>query len=256
MPGPNPLSFEVLSQLWDKPQALWVFDWDGTLIDLAPAPDQIAVPHTLLNDLALLSRRRGHRVAIVSGRQLADLMRWGRPSPSIILVGNHGLEFCDQSRCWTSAQAQAAWAALQRLKPALRQLQAAYSCAHWEDKRYSVTVHVRHCPEPIAAQLGQALTQLVSTDPTLHVRPARKAWEIRPQQGGTKADAVDALERLVGISDALIIMGDDWTDEDAFSAYPAATTVIVGSRRPTHARYAVESPEALRQMLHRMVIAE
>src|ERR1051325_8370763 len=66
-------------------------DFDGTLIELAETPDSIRVPRALPTLLQRLPRRLGGRLAIVSGRWLADLERH-LPASGIAFSGSHGLE--------------------------------------------------------------------------------------------------------------------------------------------------------------------
>ena len=66
-------------------------DFDGTLVELADTPDPIRVPAGLAPMLERLRRRLGGRLAIVSGRSLADLERH-LPLHGIAFSGSHGLE--------------------------------------------------------------------------------------------------------------------------------------------------------------------
>src|SRR4051812_20225621 len=66
-------------------------DFDGTLVELAEAPDLIAIPETLPDLLLRLSQRLSGRVAIVSGRALADLERQ-LGCTGFAMSGSHGLE--------------------------------------------------------------------------------------------------------------------------------------------------------------------
>src|SRR5215204_834379 len=66
-------------------------DFDGTLVELAQTPDSIRVSPELGPLLERLRRRLGGRLAIVSGRSLADLERHV-PASGIAFSGSHGLE--------------------------------------------------------------------------------------------------------------------------------------------------------------------
>src|SRR6185503_5223779 len=66
-------------------------DFDGTLVDLAETPDSIMVSPALEPMLRRLQRRLGGRLAIVSGRSLADLESH-LPGAGIAFSGSHGLE--------------------------------------------------------------------------------------------------------------------------------------------------------------------
>lgn len=74
-----------------QPDWAYFLDVDGTLIDIAEAPDAIHVDDALLGLVARLHRTCGGALALVSGRTLADLDdRLG--SVRIPLAGQHGLE--------------------------------------------------------------------------------------------------------------------------------------------------------------------
>ena len=50
-----------------------LLDVDGTLLDLAPTPREVFVPHALRDTLGRLWERTGGAVAFVSGRPVSDL---------------------------------------------------------------------------------------------------------------------------------------------------------------------------------------
>src|SRR5687768_14184814 len=66
-------------------------DFDGTLVELAEAPDAIRVPGGLHPLLERLASRLDGRLALVSGRAIADLDRH-LPITGIAVSGSHGLE--------------------------------------------------------------------------------------------------------------------------------------------------------------------
>src|SRR5687768_18043063 len=66
-------------------------DFDGTLVELAEAPDAIHVPGDLHPLLERLAARLGGRLALVSGRAIADLDRH-LAIAGIAVAGSHGLE--------------------------------------------------------------------------------------------------------------------------------------------------------------------
>ena len=54
--------------------------------------------------------------------------------------------------------------------------------------------------------------------------------------------------------DFILAVGDDWTDEDIFSAVPESAYTIKVGLNPSQARYNIESPEEVRKLLN--VLAE
>ena len=58
---------------------------------------------------------------------------------------------------------------------------------------------------------------------------------------------------VLRFNDFILIMGDDWTDEDMFEAAPNnATTIKVGSTK-TQAKYKIKSPVQVRALLEKLI---
>jgi trehalose 6-phosphate phosphatase len=231
----------------------WIFDLDGTLVDLAPRPDRIRVPVGLLADLQSLISLQSGRVAIVSGRALADL-KAQIPIPSLTLIGNHGAEWRVNGFEWTMPSPPQAHSALQAVRPLLTRLEQRYTASVLEDKGVSLSFHVRHLQGAKKDECEQELRHIVDPYDSLELRPAQECWGIRPRHGANKGDAVSHLLALAQIAVRPLVFGDDWTDEDAFAAAnPTGMTVVVGNRRPTQAQFWLPAPVSLRTLLHRVV---
>src|SRR3546814_12054704 len=84
IPPPPPLA-ELATQ---HPLALFL-DFDGTLVEIADTPDGIRVPDGVPAQLAGLHRALGGRIAIVSGRAIADIRSHLGPL-DLLMVGSHG----------------------------------------------------------------------------------------------------------------------------------------------------------------------
>src|SRR5688500_13320940 len=66
-------------------------DFDGSPVELAETPDSIRVPGALRPLLERLARKLGGRLAIVSGRAIADLDLYVGTA-GLCVAGSHGLE--------------------------------------------------------------------------------------------------------------------------------------------------------------------
>ncbi|HEY5832211.1 MAG TPA: trehalose-phosphatase, partial [Hyphomicrobiaceae bacterium] len=76
----------------DNPSDCAIFlDLDGTLIDIAPAPDLVRIPAELAPLLGRLSSSLGGAVAIISGRPIADINRFLDPL-RLAAAGVHGAQ--------------------------------------------------------------------------------------------------------------------------------------------------------------------
>src|SRR5713101_9848229 len=68
-----------------------LLDVDGTVLDLAPTPREVFVPHSLRDTLARLWQRTGGALAFVSGRPVSELDLIFAPL-QLPAIGGHGAE--------------------------------------------------------------------------------------------------------------------------------------------------------------------
>lgn len=228
-------------------------DVDGTLLDFAHHPDDVRVDAHLHADLARLHARLDGAVALLSGRpllQLDALFDWrGKPA-----AGLHGAELrtpdgreriTGDSKLFAQVRAHAT------------DLVAAAQGVVMEDKRLALALHYRHAPtaRDAAERIAHALLQGVREHFAL--QRGDHVIELKPA-GVDKGRALAALMSGTPFRGrAPWMLGDDLTDEDAFHHVNAnsGTSVIVGTRRPTAAHYALTDPAAVRAWLHSLVCA-
>ncbi|WP_448615004.1 trehalose-phosphatase [Modestobacter sp. URMC 112] len=221
-PGLDPALAGALDELARCRPLLLASDYDGVLARLRDDP-AAAVPEPG-ND-ALLSRLaavEGVTVALVSGRGVADLRTTSGLTGPFRWVGSHGAEFDGPIAGELAGRRDT-------LADALAPLVAAVPGARLEVKPASVAVHVRTVADRAA---GRKLLADVAAgpgaDPSLTAKPGKDVLELAV----TDADKGTALVRLAAELGAtgLLYLGDDVTDEDAFTAaagVPGARAVTV-----------------------------
>lgn len=229
-------------------------DVDGTLLDFAYDPDSVQVDTRLREDLGTLRVRLGGALALLSGRplsQLDDLFDW----TGYVAAGLHGAELRmpDGRKCITGdskrfGQVRARAAGLVAEAPGVM----------LEDKRLALALHYRHAPEARDAAERIAKALLKDAGDLYAVQRGDHVVELKP----AGVDKGRALAALMG--DAPFrgrkpwMLGDDLTDEDAFRHVNASggISVVVGTRRPSTARYALANPAAVRAWLHGLASTE
>ncbi len=212
-------------------------DFDGTLVDLGPDPLHVEMAPEVRAALAAVAAR--HRLAVVSGRDLANLR--GRVRlPDIAYAGNHGLEVSGPGYDFTEPTAAAGVGAMRAVVDELR---AALPGVEVQDKRLTATVHVPgHSPV-------RAVVDAVAGGRFV-VRPGRVTIDVRPAVDWHKGSAVRWLRERWNDADAVpVFLGDDPTDEDGFAACADGVTVLVGPERPTLARHRLPDPAAVAAFL-------
>ena len=191
-----------------------------------PAPDAVA-------SLAQL-RQCLQRIAIISGRD-TDGLAARLPVDGLIFIGNHGLEERNgESRLVRAAAAFSG--PLERAADAVTRLDAArLPGVRVERKRAAVAVHFRNAIDWSAAQASlRPPLERIAADEQLRLHAGRMVWELRPP---LEIDKGQVLHRLAAAThpEAIVYMGDDVTDADAFAALkalPGIRTVAVGVRSP------------------------
>jgi trehalose 6-phosphate phosphatase len=230
-----------------RERALFAFDFDGTLAGIRPTPHEVRVAPPLARRLAALARARP--VAIVTGRRIADVRDRLGFEPAWI-VGNHGAE--------DAADPEGAARCAHALDP-LRAVIA--GCAGElegagvmiEDKRQSIALHFRNAPDRARAK---ALIERVLDGRGRGVGTfgGKLVFNAIAADAPDKAHAVRALLARAGASNAFFA-GDDINDEPVFAAAePGWVTVRLGrEHRPSHARFCLEGPHAMPDLIDRIL---
>ncbi|MET0363902.1 MAG: trehalose-phosphatase [Sphingobium sp.] len=241
LPPPEPVDIASSSLL---------LDFDGTLVPIAETPDAVTVDGGLVDLLARLSDAFDGRVAIVSGRSIAQLdLFLGPVARRIALSGSHGCE-----HRWNGVDAHP-------VRPPELNIVAEQFQLFIQDrpemlveiKSYGVALHYRRSPQEEQAVNMMASAMAESTG--LAFQPGQMVAEIRVP-GSDKGVAVTRLmDRPPMRGTVPVYLGDDATDEVALIAAGAlgGVPIAVGPRPTTSARYRLASPAAVRNWLEEMV---
>jgi trehalose 6-phosphate phosphatase len=211
-------------------------DFDGTLVELAEAPDAIRVPSELPGLLQRLAGRLQGRLAIISGRSLADLDRH-IDCGGVAMSGSHGLELRLADGTLLPLVRPGG---IDAARDEIARFAASGDGLLVEEKPASVALHYRQAPE----REGEvaALMDALAVRSGFTVQHGKMVAELRPA-GADKGDALRRLMREPAFAGARpLFMGDDLTDEHAFAAAEAlgGAGILVGPPRDTQARFRLE----------------
>ena len=220
-------------------------DFDGTLVEINDTPFDVFPLPTVQAALARIAAHPQATVAIVSGRDLADLKpRVG--VDGIAYAGNHGLEIHGAGFEFTEPTADSLRAALNEIVTQLADAVRTMPGAWVQFKGLTATVHHRQTPADAVPELTATVQRLIApyTD-RFALKTGKMVLEVRPLVDWHKGHAVHWLTERFAIDHPepiAVFLGDDVTDEDAFAMLPHGVTVLVGPPRPTAARYRVDQP--------------
>ncbi|MDK9695434.1 MAG: trehalose-phosphatase [Siculibacillus sp.] len=189
-------------------------DFDGTLVDVATRPEDVAPPPGLVELLDRLHHALGGALAIVSGRRIADLDRLLAPA-TFVAAGLHGSEYRTDR---TEIVRPVALPIDPEVVTAVSRLERIFPGVRVEPKGATMAVHWREAPgvgEAVAAELVRILD---GGSDHLELTGGRMVHEIHPRHVSEGA-AVEILSGLVAFRGRRPVMiGDDVSDESGIAA--------------------------------------
>ena len=241
----EPITLAHLQEIARIPALLIACDYDGTLSPLVSDP-QRAFPHReSIAALRALASFPDTHVAVVSGRSLRDLAALSRLPAEIHLVGSHGSEFdagfvsdLDEHQIQLRTEIATALGDLARVSGKGFTI---------EKKPASVAFHYRNADPDHAKKAVEAILDGPAQLPGVDVKHGKMVIELTvvPTNKGT---AIDILRRQVS-ADAVLFMGDDVTDEDAFAVMAGPDLGVKIGQGETKAHVRVADTEATSRQL-------
>ena len=215
-------------------------DLDGTLAPIAERPQDVGPDPRRTDLLERLGERLEGRLAVISGRTLADVDRIleGRVAP---VAAVHGLVLRDPQG---AVHSTAAHPGLAGATAELRRFAARHPGLLVEEKGLSVALHFRQAGGE--AQACKTIARDLAYRTGLAVQDGDMVEELRTP-GPSKGDSVRSFMQQAPFAGARpVFVGDDATDEDGFEMAQAlgGMGVAVGARRLRHAGFRLPDVEA------------
>lgn len=236
---------DALTRLAGAGRLLVCSDYDGVLAPIVSDPAQ---SHPLPGGLAALRALAGlphTAVAVISGRARRDLAAQASLPSQVHLVGSHGSE--DAAGVPLAPRQQAL---LAQLRQATGDLASDLPGVWLETKPASVVVHTRNAAADVAAAARRLIADGPAAWPGVHPVTGKEVVELAVV-ATHKGTAVTMLRERTG-AEAVLCLGDDVTDENAFAVLAEQDVgVKVGAGR-TLARFRVPDPPAAVQVLELM----
>ncbi|MBN2378291.1 trehalose-phosphatase [candidate division WOR-3 bacterium] len=249
---------KILELLKSSKGLLLLFDFDGTLVDIAPTPDRIVMPPDLKLLLRKLVERPSINVAILSGRSLIELQEYIPANILLAFAGCHGCELQMPGEVEQSIlDDEDIQRDLDEFAASLEEL------SDWpgiiiEHKGCAVAMHYRladkttieHAQEEFYSRAEQ-----LSNYEEMEIIEGKAVLELRPS-GMHKGIAVEFLAENFLPSDGALVayFGDDTTDLDAFTALPEnSLKVAVGQKIAKEANFVLASPAEVVQLIKELL---
>ena len=206
-------------------------DLDGTLIDIAPRPEQVQAPPSLIASLGAILTQRDGALAVISGRSISSVDAVLHPL-RLPAAGIHGAEISFDRRAGVTHRGALV------LPDAVRWLLAPLTSVHGvlvEDKGPAIAIHYRQAPQA-QDYVYEVVTAAVraNTESALSIIPGKFVYEIKPRSFSKGTALAEFMQQPPWAGRRPIFIGDDVTDEAAFAELPRwnGLGLSVGGERP------------------------
>ena len=233
-----------IDQLARTPILLIACDYDGTVAPIVDDPMK-ALP---LRETAVALRNLANlphtHVAVISGRSLRDLAMLSRLPVEVRLVGSHGTEFDIDFALDLDPDLREH---RRNLVSGLHDACERFEGVTLEKKPTSVAVHYRRVTEEQVPALLADVAAVADEIGDITVRHGKMVCELLliPTD---KGKALTTVRGSVGAS-AVMFLGDDITDEDAFATLQGPDMGVKVGDGPTVAPFRIGSPQDVAVLL-------
>lgn len=253
-PGiPDPLQAAIVA-LAGTERLLVALDFDGTLAPLVDRPEDARATDRARAAIERLGAIDDTRVAIVSGRALESLGMVASPPDGTLLSGSHGVELQLDAGAVTLDLREAEVAKLERLGTIVESVAAQNTGAWIEKKPAGLALHTRRLSVSDGAALQQDARDRVAAELLgITVRTGKAVLEFAVRETD-KGESLNRLRQHVGAT-AVLYIGDDVTDEDAFATLDSDDVGVKVGQGKSLAAHRVRSPEEVAELLERLADA-
>jgi trehalose-phosphatase len=233
-------------------------DFDGTLAEIAPRPNDVYLNSRRKECLRELVAVPEFSVAVISGRPVDDLTRLIGVD-GLFYVGNHGSE-------WLAPNgAKNACVIAKPVADALTSLRDQFGCAgsgargvFLEDKGTALALHYRMASEDVAVNARSEFVRAVHRHQrrgvALEILSGKEVIEAKPA-ATNKGEAAEYLLKRFGGGALPVYCGDDLTDEFAFHRLNkrGITILVAETPRSTAASFYLRNPNEMYEFLQTFV---
>ena len=229
-----PSAIEGMKQLKERfsmKKPVIFLDYDGTLTPIVTDPAKAILSFEMRQTLILLSSLC--YTIVVSGRDRKDVKN-KVGLEDLYYAGSHGFDISGPGGLTMEhAEAMKLLSVFDEVDNLLNEHLKSFEKVQVERKRYAIAVHYRNAGEEDVEDIKNKVNQVLDIYPVLKKGPGKKIVELKPNIDWDKGRAVLWIMRELKVADndhIPVYIGDDLTDEDAFSAIQKdGVGIVVGT---------------------------
>ncbi|NLF52024.1 MAG: trehalose-phosphatase [Leptolinea sp.] len=236
-------------------------DYDGTLADFAPSPDDVLPDKELIGLFDDLVSMQNLLPAIISGRRLSHIQKL-LPVKGLLLGGTYGIELLlPDGKQMNAFPYEKLRPTVERLEPRWRSLISGKAGFYLEDKGWSLALHgLRAAKAEADIAFLSALTIVMEeiADPHFRVIQGYRFLEYAPVVANKSKAVRKVLDEFTPGDAMIIYIGDDDKDEEAMEVViDSGGYGIKVSSKPekSRAQFTIHDPSGVRFWLRRLYSA-
>jgi trehalose 6-phosphate synthase/phosphatase len=242
---------ELVSDFRASSKALFLLDYDGTLVPFSARPAEAMPGIKLLRLLRRLSKNPRNEVVLISGRNKDTMEKWFG-SLKVGLVAEHGAWIRQKGGRWEMMGALTnEWK--NEVSAILESWVDRTPGSFIEEKEFSLVWHYRKAGLDLGELRARELIDNISSitaNLNLQVLEGSKVVEVK-NAGINKGRMARRYLSRDGW-DFVMAVGDDWTDEDTFKALPPTAWSIKVGFGASAARFSLGSSDKVISLLGKM----
>ncbi len=235
-----------------KHTILLMCDFDGTLAPIQGDPGKCILLPDIGKQLEIIAHTDNSRVAILSGRPLADIQRKA-PIKDIFHAGSHGLEISGPQTRYIHPGAVAVKPIIDKVRNSFEEKIGNVKGILIEKKKLSFTLHYRMANKTNWEFVRKTFYKTISENTErerMAVLKGKKVLELLPNVPWDKGRAALLIIKQLKKKCLPVYIGDDVTDECAFKAlFECGITIRVGQSKKTAAQYYLKNQKEISRFL-------
>ena len=229
-------------------------DYDGTLVANYKDPSKFHSVKSVMELLDKLSSIEKNRIVLVSRSHRRYLKKWFSDCKNLDMIAEHGLWiFSHNKNRWHILEKNVDTEWKEHIRPLLEAFVDRTPGSFIEEKPHSLSWDYRKCnPSQAEIRLRELMTNLLSivAGKPLEVLRGDKLVGVKLNTISKGKAALRILEEEDKV-DFLMAVGDDWTDEEMFTALPEeCISIRVGRATDSCAKYYVDSQKDVITLLN------
>lgn len=256
----KPIAFfqsrEEIDDLITEKEALIFLDYDGTLTPIVDTPDLAILDNSTRETIQRLAAC--YKTSIVSGRATEDVKSKVQIE-GIFYAGSHGFEILSpDGKSEINSEARAICPLIDEAQIQLEKNLKDIDGVLVENVKYTISVHYRLVSDKDFLKVETAVKEIINSYDQLKVTYGKKVFEIKPDIDWHKGKAVQWILKVLNYTpknNFVIYIGDDTTDEDAFSMIgdKGFGILVAGELRASAAKYWIKDTDEVKKVLEYLI---